>query len=109
VELSVKERLVLVNILDAYQGNPISVGILSKLKDKLLITEEEADKFGVEANDEGMISWTPNIPNEVEIYVSPRAVKTIAERLDKMGKEEQLTLDHASLCTKFLGDDEEDG
>ena len=107
MELGILDRLVLAGMLDTYTGNPVNIGILSKVKDNLLISEEEMDKFGIVVDDRiGNVSWDRNIPNEVEIHISNRAKRLIADQLEKLGREDKLTLDHASLCAKFIGEDE---
>ena len=110
MKLTVKERLVLSKMLSEYSGGPSNIKILSKLNDVIAFSQEELDYWGFpDAPDEnGNIHWSPDVPQEAEIDISKRAEHLIADMLDRIGRDNKLTLDHASLCNKFLGDNSEE-
>jgi len=122
VELSVFERLMLLNILPA-EGDLPTLRVVRKMREDLSFTEAEHAALRLD-NKEGQITWRTALPQEeaeampsdkaaelnayiaalnkgVEIALGPKAREIAREALEKMNKEKKLREEHLSLCDKF--------
>ena len=108
MKLSVKERLVLLNSLGSFQGDALSVKLMSDLQDKLGMSEEDYKTYGFQDLPDGGVVWDVNAPQDKEIEIGEKSTELIAKHLKKLGRQEQLTIDHASLLGKFVVEDDED-
>ena len=108
MKLSVKDRLVLINILPA-QGDFKTMKYLRKYREALSFSEEEQEALNFK-NDEktGLVNWEAEKVDDKEIVAKKPVAKVIRETLEKLDKDEKLTSDTMDLYEKFIGDDEED-
>lgn len=100
MQLTVKERIMVLNILPA-EGNFVTLKIIGDLKSALSFTEEELKSFEIK-EDGGRVTWNQTAKQEAEISVGPKATSVIAEALEKMDRENKLTVDHLSIYEKFV-------
>lgn len=102
MELNLKERIMLLNILPK-QGDIATIKIVRDLQNNLAPTEAEFKDF--EITQEGsQYFWNKkgNIPKEVEI--GAKAKEIIKESLLALDKAKVLTQDHLAIYDKFVED-----
>ena len=122
MELSVFERLMLLNILPA-EGDLPTLRVVRKMREDLSFTEAEHAALHF-VSLEGQVTWRTALPKEeaeampedkaaelnayiaalnkgVEIALGPKAREIARETLEKMNKEKKLREEHLSLCDKF--------
>ena len=101
MELNVKERLALLQMIPQIQGNLATLRILSDLARNLGFTESEhADlKFKQTA---GKLEWRGSLDRDIDI--GPVALKAVQKHLQALDRKGKLTMDHLSLCDKFMED-----
>ena len=104
MELSITERLVLLSLLPE-QGNLTTLKLVMSLRNVLGFDEKEHAALNFK-EDNGMTVWDTSGEKSKEIQFAPRAFTIVSDILDKMDKEKKLTVDHLSLCDKFLKDEE---
>jgi len=109
MKLTVKERLLLVNAFGAFQGDILSIKLLDDLRTKIDFPEKEQAKYSIVSTEDGQIQWDLSVPQEREFKIGERTKKAVAQLLEKMGSQEQLSIDHASLIDKFIPQEEEEG
>ena len=133
MELTVFERLIILNILPA-QGNYTTLKTVRELKEALAFDDEaEALDFhegyrcreceeptkkpigelpglchecGGGLAKTGEMFWNPDAEQPKDIEINSRANRIISDILESLDKEEKLTNDHYSLYQKFVGDEE---
>jgi hypothetical protein len=98
MELSVFERLVLLNILPK-EGNVVTVRIIHDLRNRLGFTEEELEKIQFTSNEKGT-SWKQNVNAEIEI--KGQALKIICEAFDKLSNDNLLTVEILPVYDRFM-------
>ena len=100
MELSTKERIVLNMIMEPQAGRYDTLKIVRKLREDLSFSEEEIKECGLQARDDGGLSWTKTIDKEVAIgEVAMGIIKKQFEKLDKEGK---LHETHLDIYEKFV-------
>lgn len=103
--LTVKERLVLLNLLPA-EGNLVTLRLVREAREALSFSEEENAVLQFEQiNDR--LKWSDEAPQEAEVELGQTVVGMIRERLVALDKQAQMRDEHLSLCDKFgyLGGD----
>lgn len=97
--LTVKDRLVLLNILPE-TGDLTTIRIVRELREALSFSEaEHADLQMVQ--DGGMVRWVEGAIPDKAVDIGPKAGDTIRAALGKLDKEKKLTADHLDLCDLF--------
>lgn len=105
MELNVKERLMLMNILPK-EDNFITLKIVRKLMNDLSFSEEEVKEFKFETKTEGNKTFTVwdgeknNIVKEIEI--GEKAMDIIVNAFKKLDQEKKLTFEHYDIYEKFI-------
>ena len=99
MKLNVLERIILSNILPK-QGNFTNLKIVRTVSEKLSFDEEENVKLEFRQDGDQMRWNSIDIVKDVEL--GSVATALIVKELTKMDKEEKLTIEHYSLCEKFL-------
>jgi hypothetical protein len=105
MELSVIERIVLMNVLPE-EANILTAKIVKDLMDAVGFTEEEHAilKFREEG---GRTKWEPTAEFSKEFEFGRKALSVITEALGQLDVNRKLTPDHVSLWTKFMDDDQD--
>ncbi len=109
MNLSVKDRLMLINILPK-EGDFKTLKSLRKVREALAFTdpEQESLKF---VNKDGMITWDEqdkDKPMRREIEITKSIDALIVEALEKLEKTKKLTDELFELYEMFMLDDEEE-
>lgn len=99
VELTVLERLVLLNLLPE-QGDLTTIRIIARLREELSFTEEEhaALKFRHEDN---RTVWNEDAKVVRTFEFGPKTATTIIKALEDLSKQKGLRVEHLTLCDKF--------
>lgn len=106
--LTVFERANLLNILPK-EGNFKTLKTVRKLRESLVLTEDEAERWKPQFSDERM-EWLiadddgNPIPQEADIPITPQGIDVITEILKKLDDKKMLKEEHYSLYEKFMGD-----
>lgn len=99
--LSVLERLLIVNLFPG-QGKKIAYQrAASGIRNKVGLTAEEIEEYEVENND-GRVTWRPDLPQEKDINLTGAEIGIIATELKEQDDNNSLTADHLSLWEKFI-------
>lgn len=96
--LSLKERILLLNILPA-EGNIITLRIMQDLRRNLAPTEEEIKSVNLRTVDDKIL-WDNDF--EVEVPIGEKATDVIVDSLKKLNRENKLTVQHISLYERFV-------
>ena len=102
MNLSVKERLVILSILPQ-EGNRLTWKVQKKLEDDLGFSEEELKIYKLETLENGMVRWDNNGEQEKEIEIGEKANDIIVLALSKLNDQNKLKKDHIDLYDKFVG------
>jgi len=99
--LSVKERLVLLNMLPT-SGSFVDLMLYRNLREALQFGPEEMEELSFKV-DGGQVNWDPEAAGEgKEFKLLAHQIVKVGELLQDMDKEKQLTDDHVSLYEKFV-------
>ena len=100
MELSVLERLILLNLLPN-EGNYANLKLLRVARESLSFTDEEHKvlKFKQEGD---QMRWEDGAVGEKEIKVGEVVSQLISKELKKLNSEEKLKEEHTSLYEKFV-------
>lgn len=100
IELTVLERLVLLNLLPK-EGNFTTLRLVRKLREALSFDELEHKKLGF-VQDGDQVRWNieANIVKSFEI--GEKMTDMVSAELKKLDKEEKLREEHFSLYEKFV-------
>lgn len=99
--LSVKERLVLANIVLPKEGNFLTLELLQNLRTALSLSEAEVAEFEAVATSEGM-KWNDSKTRDVEISITDGAKMIIVEALKALDNAKKLREDYLTLYRKFM-------
>ena len=100
MELTVKDRLILLGILGPQAGNIATLRIVQKLRDDLSFNEQEHKDLEIEMQG-GMIRWNDQVQLVKDVDIGPVAHKVIVDALKEMSAREQLHLEHLTILDKF--------
>jgi hypothetical protein len=100
-ELTVGERLRLVQILSSARGNIATVRILEELRTQIGLTEFELARFGVTEQSNGTITWA--YQGTCPIDLTQKKLDIIKEELQKLDSQRSLGIEHLALWEKFVG------
>lgn len=103
MELSVRERLILLNSLPQH-GNMADLKVIRKLQESLSFSEDEHKKFKF-AQDGETVRWDDNVEQGAEIEIGEKANDIIVKALADLNKQNKLTIDHLDLYEKFVKGD----
>ena len=99
-ELSVKDRLVLLNILPE-QSSLATLRIVRELREGLSFSEEEHQATTMRNLDDGRLMWEEGMVPDKEIEIGPKAASVIRDALAKLDQSDELTMDHLDMCDEF--------
>ena len=100
--LSVKERLLLLNVVPA-EGDIITLKIIRKLKEDLGFSEDEIKLYKLNQSD-NQVTWDDTVEQNKEIAIGEKATDVIVNALNKLSRDKKLTVNHIDLYDKFCGD-----
>ena len=100
MELTVKERLVLLNLLPN-EGNFLTLRLMRKLREALSFDEEELKRLNVVQNGD-RVSWDITVDIRKDIAVGDVMTDVIVKDLKGKDKDGKLTEDHITLYEKFV-------
>lgn len=104
MKLNVMERVLLGNMMAAYQGNFTNLKLVREGREALSFNEEENEKLTfVQAGQS--ITWNPKASLEfqdVEFNLGENITSIIKTMLTKLNDTEQLTEQHFSIYEKFM-------
>ena len=103
MELSVLERLLLLELLRGQSGDIVTLRVVTDALKAVGFTEPEHKILAFVNNDAGNVSWNPLDPQKIEL--GEKAGELIAAGLKKLSDAEKLTLEHVSLWDKFVGEE----
>ncbi len=101
MKLNVSERLTLVQVLQAYVGNFVTLGITHELTSILVLKDKEFKEFGI-VQEGTQVTWNEKGAQEREIEINDTATNIIVEELTKMNQANRLGQQHYSLYQKFV-------
>jgi len=104
-ELSVVERLVLLNILPK-EGDFTTIKLMRKLRESLSFDEDEHKKLNF-VQDGDQVRWNQEALTDKYIQIGEKQSDIIHDALKKLNDEKKLTSDHLSLYEKFVVNREE--
>ena len=104
IELAVKERIILLNILKGMQGDIFLLKVMKKAIDDIGFSEEELTNLNFQFDKEsGQTTWTEEEGGS-EFEIDDIIVNKIKENFKSMNEKRQLGLDHLSIYEKIVGD-----
>ncbi len=100
MELTVKERIILLNILPA-EGDILSLRIVRKLRETLSFSEEEHEALQIKevAN---QVHWNTAAEKPKEVEIGPRAHALVADTLKALNAQKKLRMEHVELYEKVV-------
>ena len=104
--LSVKDRLVLINVLPK-EGDFRTIKSLRKVREALSFTEKEQEVLDFQSKD-GMMTWTEPGKDETslrEIDIPGSIVGVITDTLTRLNDQKKLTEDLFELYEMFVDND----
>lgn len=104
MNLSVKERLVILSLLPA-SGDITELRILRKLNDDLSFTEAEHKKYKFVIS-VGSCSWDDTAKESKDIPIGDRAKSIIVKSLQNLNNRHELKDDHVDIYTRFVEDND---
>jgi len=104
-ELTVIERLVLLNILPK-EGDFTTIKLVRKLRENLSFDEDEHKKLNF-VQEGGQVRWNQDALANKRINIGEKMADIIHDALKKLNDEKKLTDEHFSLYEKFVENREE--
>lgn len=104
-ELTVVERLVLLNILPK-EGDFTTIKLLRKLRENLSFDEDEHKKLNF-VQDGDQVKWNQEALADKQIAIGEKMADIIQDALKKLNTEKKLTNEHFTLYEKFVENREE--
>jgi len=104
MNLSVVERLSLFEVLATQQGNFDTLRLVRELRERLGLTDEEAEEINFRPHPElpNRRVWNGDIDREFDF--SPREVEVITKALNDVSKRELATEAHLALYERFVNE-----
>lgn len=100
MELTILERLISLGLLPEV-GDILRMRIRAQMTDKLGLTIEEIEKYGV-VQEGTSVQWRTDLPQEREIPLEPLEIGILRDGLKKLNEEEKLTPQHITLYEKIV-------
>ena len=102
--LSVKERLLLLNVLPD-KGDYTSIKIIRKLREDLSFSEKEHKEFNIKMEENGLVLWDDKAEKPKDVPIGEKAIDIIKGSLRKVNAEQQITEDLIPVYEKFVLDE----
>jgi len=104
--LSVRQRIVLLQLIPPQSGNLTTLRIVRKLREDLSFTEEEHKKFDMRPEDDG-VAWDAELAEPKEVEIGEVAHGIIVDNLKMMNQREVLPEDCLDIIHLFPEVEEE--
>jgi len=101
MKLNVQERLTLLQVLQAHVGNFVTLGIITDLTSRLVLTDKEFKEFGI-VQEGTQVTWNEQGTKGREIEISEVMNGIIVGDLTRMDRENRLEQRHYTLYQKFV-------
>ncbi len=105
MDLTIMDRVLLLNILPA-EGSITTLRIVRQLREDLSFSEKDHEDFKLVVED-GQIKWDPALATTKSIEFGKKAEKLVVEALQKLSRDNKLTLQYVDLYSKFIPEDGE--
>jgi len=103
VELSIKERLILIHVLPK-EGNVLTLKIVRKLREDLSFSEAEHKEFKITQTPDGVVSWDDTNTTKKNVEIGEKATDIIIDGLKDLDKRKKLTEDHLPIWEMFINE-----
>ena len=103
MEFSIKERIVLLFSLPT-EGNITALKIMRKMREDLSFSEEEHKEFKLVIENNKAPTWDYENQTKKDIPIGEKATDIIKDMLQKLDREQKLTIDHMALWEMFMED-----
>ena len=100
MELSVKQRVVLVGTLAGVTANLTELRILREVKEALSFSEEEPTALQIREDGKRLV-WNEKADEPKEIEIGDVAQRLIVRRLKELNRQGQLADDHLDIIDLF--------
>jgi hypothetical protein len=100
MKLSIADRLTVLQILPN-EGDLTTIKIVRDLVDHLGFTEQEFKECNITIQD-NQAHWDKEI--EIEFEFGPKALSMVVTALEKLNKENKLTVNYLPVYEKFVGE-----
>ena len=108
MELSVADRLILINVLPA-QGSITTLQIVRDLVEQVSFTEDEHAVLNfVEDAEAGQVKWTDAPLDKTTFLFGKKASSVIRAAFSELSAKNKLTMEMLPLAERILSDDVED-
>lgn len=101
--LTIKERLVLLNILPG-QETYANMLVIKELRDEIGFSEEDHQYIGIKENN-GDVSWDPGKELDKEISIGVTAYGIIKQAFKKLDSEQVISLELMDVYERFTRDE----
>ena len=101
MELTTKQRIILLSTLLGARGNLTELRILRELREALSFTEEEHAALEMVSDDEGNISWSSKNDSTKEVEIGEVARGLIIDQLKTLNRSGQLADGHLDIIELF--------
>jgi hypothetical protein len=102
LELSVRERLVLLSVLPR-ESDYLTLKIIRGLKEELGFSEEEHKLYKF-VNNGDSVTWDDTVEQGKEVVIGEKATDIIAGSLKELNRIGKLRDDHFDIYERFVGD-----
>jgi len=103
MKLSIPERLMLLNVLGAAEGNVTTLRVVRDLQRLIGFDEAELEAIGF-VQEGPTVKWKPEADVEREFLISPATQKVVADLLKRIESQGQMTMNHLPLYERFVED-----
>jgi len=101
MEVTTKQRVILLNLLSGLRGHEIELRVLRELRDKLGFTEEEHAKLQLKQDEEGNVTWDPTNDEPKDIDFGDVGQHIILRELHRLERDGGLEDKHLEIIGLF--------
>lgn len=104
MQLSIGERVMLLNIWPQEKGDILVIKAARQFREELSPSPEEVKDYNIVLHDNGRLTWENAPPTEVDVPDILR--ERVASVLRGLSSREALGEEHLPLWDKFIGDED---
>lgn len=105
MELRVRERFALMNLLAPIESNIVTLRIVRELQERLGFSEEESASLAFQRQGPQVI-WRPEADVPKEIEIGPAAKAAIVDQFRQVSERKALSLQQLELYEKFVPEED---